>query len=167
MLKPKTLHASTFHFYLERVSENWEQSCLPEAWTGSLGTSRALPSGALLAWGPLCRPRVGCGKGPGLWVQILVLPQPWSANDLQNEEKSPSTRGDPRCRRAGESRGCTGGPPSRRTLTWSTRGAWTRVPGPGVLTGRSACGPPCSCAWSRGRMGYRRLPDGNSAMPPS
>ena len=104
MLKPKTLHASTFHFYLERVSENWEQSCLPEAWTGSLGTSRALPSGALLAWGPLCRPRVGCGKGPGLWVQIPVLPQPWSANDLQNEEKSPSTRGDPHCRRAGDGR---------------------------------------------------------------
>lgn len=56
LLKPKTLHASTFHFYLEQVSENWEQFCLPEAWAGGLGTSRALPSGALLAWGPLSRP---------------------------------------------------------------------------------------------------------------
>lgn len=126
------------------------------------------PLGRFWLGGPCPGPEWGCGKGPGLWVQIPVLPQPWSANDLQNEEPihprgSPLQEGR---RREGAGDALEGAPPEG-PVTCSMRGAWTRVPGPGVLTGRSACGPPCSCAWSRGRMGYRGLPDGNSAMPPS
>lgn len=57
-----------------------------------------------LGGGPCPGPEQGCGKGPGLWVQIPVPPQPWSANDLQNEE--PIHRGIPASRgqETGESR---------------------------------------------------------------
>lgn len=104
MLKPKTLHASTFHFYLERVSENWEQSCLLKPGLVVWAPPELSPLGRFWLGDPCPGLEWGCGKGPGLWVQIPVLPQPWSANDLQNEEKSPSIRGDPRCKRAGDGR---------------------------------------------------------------
>lgn len=134
-----------------------------------IGSSFVCLKPGLVVWAPpelspLGRFWLG-GPCPGPeWVQIPVLPQPWSADDLQNEEPvHPRGSALQEGRRREGAGGALEGPPPEGLVTWSMRGAWTQ----------GAYGEKCPRASlqlrmvSRGRMGCRGLPDGNSAMPPS
>lgn len=112
MLKPNTLHASTFHFHLDQVSENWEQFCLPEAWQVVWGPPEPSPLGRFWLWGavPVQALSGVVGKGRGSRSKSLSRPSP--RQQMTYRRKSPSIRGSllqEGRRREGA------GPPSRRT----------------------------------------------------